>query len=119
LVIGIALKKENIDHGQLVDVAVALKLLPDAGPNRRDRMRDGVHGLYLGRLEHTESASSLVRDFESYHTARIQFRYAASTRCFASAQLAAVAVRQSSAREQDAMGSGDCLVSHCFVVTAN
>jgi hypothetical protein len=33
LVIGIALEKENIDGGQLVDVSVALKLLPDAGPD--------------------------------------------------------------------------------------
>jgi hypothetical protein len=33
LVIGVALEKENIDGGQLVDVSVALKLLPHAGPN--------------------------------------------------------------------------------------
>jgi hypothetical protein len=50
LIVGVALEKKNIDGGQLVDVSVALKLLPDAGPDGGDGVRDRVHGLDFGRL---------------------------------------------------------------------
>lgn len=51
LVVGVAPVEEDVHHGQLVDVSVALELLPDARPDRRDGVRDQVHGLDLGRLE--------------------------------------------------------------------
>jgi hypothetical protein len=59
LVISIALVQQNIDNGQLVDVAVAFELLPDAGADGGDGVRDTVHGLDLGRLE--EGTESVVR----------------------------------------------------------
>lgn len=51
LVVGGALEKKDIDHGQLVDESVALKLLPHAGPDGCDGEGDRVHGLDLGRLK--------------------------------------------------------------------
>jgi hypothetical protein len=50
LVIGVALHKKDIDHGELVDESVALELLSHAGADGRDGLRDRVHGLDLGRL---------------------------------------------------------------------
>jgi hypothetical protein len=50
LVVGVASEDENIDDGELVDEAVALKLLPYAGADRGNWLGDGVHRLDLGGL---------------------------------------------------------------------
>jgi hypothetical protein len=60
LVIDVALVKKDIDDGKLVDVTVALELLPHAGAHGCDGMRDGVHGLDLGSLE-SNAVSAVAR----------------------------------------------------------
>jgi hypothetical protein len=63
LVIGVTLHEKDIDHGQLVDEAVALELLPHAGADGRDGLRDRVHGLDLGRLVNKCVSAALSMPF--------------------------------------------------------
>jgi hypothetical protein len=45
-----ALEKQHVNDGQLVHVSVAFELLPDLGPDCRDREAEGVHSLDFGGL---------------------------------------------------------------------
>lgn len=50
LIVGMALRDQNIHHVQLVNEAVALELLSDTRANDRDGEGNRVHGLHLRRL---------------------------------------------------------------------
>lgn len=61
LVVSSAMEKKEVDGRKLVDISVALKLLPDAGPDSRDGVGDRVHCLDLGRLESTRMLISCLQ----------------------------------------------------------